>query len=227
MYASKTKENAISLRKQGFSLLDIAKKLGVAKSTASLWLRNEKNPNLYSTMTRQEWMKHIQKMSITALRQRTINRQIARDELAKNQISSLITPIETKRALVALLYWAEGAKGKTVLDFANTDPELCLIFIKLLRECYVLDETKLRIRLHLHNYHDEANQKQFWSQLLKIPLNQFNATIWKKEPNSGKRYRQNYHGICFVKYNSVDLQKKIMTYAHILGEKLTKNAPVA
>lgn len=227
MYSSKIKEAALILRKQGRSLLEIAQKIGVAKSTASLWLSSEKNRSLYGTMTKQEWMKHIQKMSVTALHERTINRQRDREELAKKQITNLITPIETKRALLALLYWAEGAKGKTVLDFANTDPELCLIFIKLLRECYVLDETKLRIRLHLHKYHDELNQKQFWSQLLEIPTSQFNATIWKKEPNSGKRYRQNYHGICFVKYNSVDLQKKLMAYAHILGEKLTKNAPVA
>lgn len=227
MYSSKIKEAALILRKQGRSLLEIAQKIGVAKSTASLWLSSEKNRSLYGTMTKQEWMKHIQKMSVTALHERTINRQRDREELAKKQITNLVTPIETKRALLALLYWAEGAKGKTVLDFANTDPELCLIFIKLLHECYVLDETKLRIRLHLHKYHDELNQKQFWSQLLEIPTSQFNATIWKKEPNSGKRYRQNYHGICFVKYNSVDLQKKLMAYAHILGEKLTKNAPVA
>lgn len=225
MYSSKIKEAALILRKQGRSLLEIAQNIGVAKSTASLWLSSEKNRSLYGTMTKQEWMKHIQKMSIIALHERTINRQRDREELAKKQITNLVTPIETKRALLALLYWAEGAKGKTVLDFANTDPELCLIFIKLLRECYVLDETKLRIRLHLHKYHDELNQKQFWSQLLDIPTSQFNATIWKKEPNSGKRYRQNYHGICFVKYNSVDLQKKLMAYAHILGEKLTKMRP--
>ncbi len=227
MYSTKLKERALFLRKQGKSLLSISQELHVAKSTASLWLSTEKNRGIYGTMTKQQWMAHIQKKSVVALHQRTITRQLAREKLANQQIRGLKTPLETKRALLSLLYWAEGAKGKAVLDFANTSPELCLLFITLLRECYDLDETKLRIRLHLHKYHDELKQKEFWSELLKIPTTQFNAIIWKKEPNSGKRYRQNYHGICFLKYNSVDLQKRIMAYAHILGRKLTKNAPVA
>lgn len=227
MYSTKLKEKALLLRKQGNSLLSISQELHVAKSTASLWLSTEKNRGIYGTMTKQQWMAYIRKKSIVALHQRTILRQLAREKLANQQIKELKTPIETKRALLSLLYWAEGAKGNAVLNFANTSPQLCLIFINLLRECYDIDETKLRIRLHLHHYHDEQVQRIFWSKLLKIPITQFNAIIWKKEPNSGKRYRQNYHGICFVKYNSVDLQKRIMAYAHILGRKLTSNAPVA
>ena len=227
MYSEKTKMRAIALRKQGKSLLEISQKLHVAKSTASLWLSTEKNRGLYGTMTKQEWMTYIQKKSIVALHKRTIIRQQNREIEAKGQILGLHTPLETMRAILATLYWAEGSKGEGVLDFANTDPRLCLIFTTLLRSCYELDEGKFRIRLHLHKYHNEPELKKYWSELLNIPLSQFNQVIWKKEPNSGKRYRRNYHGICFVKYNSVDLQKRIMAYAHFLGEKLTKNAPVA
>lgn len=227
MHNLQLKQKAILLRKQGESLLSISIKLHVAKSTASLWLSSEKNRGLYGTMTKPEWMAHIRTKSVAALNQRSISRQLGREKLAQLQIRDLETPVETKRALLSLLYWAEGAKGRAVVDFANTNPQLCLIFINLLRECYELDETKFRIRLHLHHYHNEQEQKMFWSQLLDIPETQFNAIVWKKESNSGKRYRQNYHGICFVKYNSVDLQKIIMAYANILGEKLTKNAPVA
>ena len=172
-------------------------------------------------------MRFIQKKSVIALHKRTIIRQNNRETEAKKQIQKLQFPLETKRSILATLYWSEGSKGEGVLDFANTDPQLCLIFTTLLRECYKLDESKFRIRLHLHKYHNDKDLKKYWSKLLKIPTSQFNAIVWKKEPNSGKRYRQNYHGICFVKYNSVDLQKRIMAYAHLLGEKLTKNAPVA
>lgn len=227
MYSEKTKKKAFELRKQGMSLLEISRILHTAKSTASLWLSSEKNRGLYGTMTKQEWMKVIQKKSVIALHKRSILRQKNRESEAKHQILNLQMPIETKRSILSVLYWAEGSKGIGVLNFANTDSRLCLIFITLLRACYELDETKLRIRLHLHNYHNEQELKAYWSKLLKIPISQFNSTVWKKESNSGKRYRQNYNGICFVKYNSVDLQKRIMAYAIILGEKLTKNAPVA
>ena len=227
MYSKETKSKAINLREQGKSLLEIANTLSIAKSTCSLWLSNTKNKGLYGTMTKQEWMKFIQKKSVIALHKRTVIRQQNRESEAMEKIKSLQVSIEVKRSILATLYWTEGSKGVGVLNFANTDPRLCLIFITLLRNCYEIDETKFRIRLHLHNYHNEQQLKIYWSELLKVPTSQFNQTIWKKEPNSGKRYRQNYHGICFVKYNSVDLQKRIMAYAYILGEKLTKNAPVA
>ena len=209
------------------SLLEISRTLHTAKSTASLWLSSEKNRGIYGSMTKQEWMRFIQKKSIVALHKRTIMRQQNRETEAKHQMTNLQISLETQRAILSTLYWAEGSKGVGVLNFANTDPRLCLIFVTLLRSSYDLDETKFRIRLHLHKYHDEQELKKYWSELLEIPISQFNGVIWKKEPNSGKRYRQNYHGICFVKYNSVDLQKRIMAYAHLLGEKLTKNAPVA
>lgn len=227
MYSEKTKEKAIELRKQGKSLLEISQILHTAKSTSSLWLSTEKNRGLYGTMTKQEWMKFIQQKSVVALHKRTILRQQKREIEAKHQILDLKVPMETKRSILATLYWAEGSKGEGVLDFANTDPRLCLIFITLLRTCYELDESKFRIRLHLHKYHNEREIKKYWSELLAIPISQFNSIVWKKEPNSGKRYRRNYHGICFVKYNSVDLQKRLMAYAHLLGDKLTINAPVA
>lgn len=227
MYNEKTKKKAIELRKQGKSLLEISRILHTAKSTSSLWLSSEKNRGLYGTMTKQEWMRFIQKKSVIALHKRTILRQQNREEIAKHQISNLRISLEMQRSILATLYWTEGSKGAGVLDFANTDPRLCLIFITLLRICYKLDESKFRIRLHLHQYHDEQELKKYWSKLLEIPISQFNNIVWKKEPNSGKRYRQNYHGICFVKYNSVDLQRKIMAYAYFLGKKLTKNAPVA
>jgi orotate phosphoribosyltransferase-like protein len=37
-----TKEKAIKLRKNGYSLKEISEKLNIAKSTASVWLRNIK-----------------------------------------------------------------------------------------------------------------------------------------------------------------------------------------
>jgi len=69
--------------------------------------------------------------------------------------------LESQRALLSFLYWAEGSKGVGVLNFANIDPQMCLIFIISLRNCYNLDESKFRIRLHLHQYHNEQEAKLF------------------------------------------------------------------
>ena len=131
MYSEETKRKAIELRKQGKSLLEISQILHTAKSTSSLWLSSEKNRGIYGTMSKQEWMRFIQKKSIIALNKRTLFRQENRVSEAKHQISGLKLPLETKRAILATIYWAEGSKGQGVLDFASTDPKLCLIFTTL------------------------------------------------------------------------------------------------
>lgn len=226
MHSLTLKDRARELRKQGKSLKEISSILGIAKSTASIWLRSEKNAGLYSTMTLEEWLFHIRQLSSESRRRSSAIKREQRIITARNLASKYNPTLDTKQVMLAMLYWAEGGKGeKEVVVFGNTDPLLCLLFTSLLRECYQPDPVKFRVRLHLHKYHDEAEQIKFWSQLLAIPTSQFNKTVWKKEPNSGKRYRQNYHGICFVKYNSVDLQRQITTFARAIGEHLTKALP--
>ncbi|MEK7458247.1 MAG: helix-turn-helix domain-containing protein [Patescibacteria group bacterium] len=227
MHTQPLKLQAITLRKQGKSLLQISKELHIAKSTASLWLSTEKNRGLYSKMTQTEWMRYILDLAHKAITKRIRNKDKERQESATLLTKQLPTTKEVMKVIIAMLYWAEGSKGYEVVKFANTDPRLCLLFITTLRSCFDLDEAKFRIGIHLQQHHQEEDEKTFWSNLLRIPLSQFNKTVWKKTPNTGKRYRKNYHGICFVKYNSVNLQKEIMVYAYALGAKFIDHALIA
>ena len=78
MHNAGTKNRAIKLRKQGKSLLNIA------KSTASLWLKNEANTGLYSTMSKSEWMKYIQDKSHDwANKRKILKQQILREKVRK------------------------------------------------------------------------------------------------------------------------------------------------
>lgn len=36
-----------------------------------------------------------------------------------------------------------------------------------------IDERKLHVTLHLHEYHNDAIQRQFWHEIIRIPLEQF------------------------------------------------------
>lgn len=171
-------------------------------------------------------MKYIRQKSITAAKIRKEKQYITIINNARELANKYKPKIESKRAILSMLYWAEGSKRyDSIITFANTDPQLCHLFIELLRECYTIEENKFRLLLHLQSHHKELEQKRFWSELLNIPLTQFTKTNWKKTPNSGKRYRQNYHGICFVRYNNVSLQRSITAYAHAIADKLIK-API-
>ena len=227
MHTQPLKSRATILRKQGKSLLQISKELHIAKSTASLWLSTEKNRGLYSTMAKTEWMKHIRVLAHKAIKNRTRKKDQERQESATLLIKQLPSTKEVMKVIISMLYWTEGSKGYGIVTFANTDPRLCLLFITNLRSCFNLDETKFRACIHLQQHHQEEAEKTFWSNLLKIPLSQFSKTIWKQTANTGKRFRKNYHGICFVKYNSVNLQKEIMVYAYALGAKFIDHALIA
>lgn len=217
------------MRLDGSSFSEINQKLKVPKSTLSLWVKDIPKPqNMYFT-NQKEWLDKIRILAAKANRAKrqkvikTIELEVEKDVKDWNSFSSK----EMQKTILAVLYWAEGTKGRQVLQFANTDPRLILLFVTLLRKAFVIDETKLRVRLHLHYYHKEKEVKGFWSNLLGIPLSQFNKT-YRKHRSREKVFRRNFGGICFIKYNSVYLQERIMQYAYAIAEKLIGkvNVPV-
>ncbi|GAB4219511.1 MAG: hypothetical protein Fur009_6060 [Candidatus Microgenomates bacterium] len=219
------KNRAKALRKKGYSYSQLTKKLKVARSTLHQWVRGVKRPIKFSNLDRIRWIKKIQPMAVKAnikKRQKKIKEIISE---VKSEVGKLKINLELKKAILSMLYWAEGTKVRGVLVFANTDPRMILLFITLLRSCYQIDESKLRVRLHLHEYHKEKEVKKFWSELLKIPLTQFLKT-YKKQRSKEKTFRQNFGGICFIKYNNVYLKEKIVQYGYALGEKIAGKVDV-
>lgn len=219
------KKQALELRKQGQSVGSISKQLHVAKSTAYEWTRNMEGAARFAAIGRKKWLEEIQPLGALGQRKKR-ERKIAQivSEISK-EISLLDSTINLEKAVLSVLYWAEGSKGRGMLVFANTDPRLMKLFITLLRRCYTLDESKFRIRIHIHWYHKEREVKTFWSTLLDIPESQFTKT-YHKQRSKEKIFRKNIGGICFLIYNSDDLREKIVHYAYALGDKLTR-APVA
>lgn len=215
------KKRAREMRLKGSSFSEITKKVGVPKSTLSLWLRDIPRPeNLYYT-NQEEWLKKIRvlaKKAIFKKRQKHLD-QIA-EEVNKDVKSwTFLKNRNSQRCMLALLHWAEGSKGRSIVHFANTDPKLALLFITLLRKVFELDESKFRIRLHLHYYHKVGEVRNFWSKLLNVPESQF-GKIYRKHRSQERTFRKNFGGICFIKYNSVGLQERIMQYAYTISKQI-------
>lgn len=126
-----------------------------------------------------------------------------------------------------MLYWTEGSKSKNTRGtiFTNTDPNLMLLYITLLRKCYNIEENKFRIWLRIYYYHSIKKVKNFWSKLLNIPLNQFIKNSIKKRGKT-KRFRKNFAGICSVRYLDSNIRKELMETGSSL-QKIVINAPVA
>lgn len=222
------KETAQKLRKKGYSIGQIAKELSVSKSTVHEWTKTMAGSRRYAQLGKERWIREIQPLGAIGQRKKREKKIAFIAEEAQSELSNMTITTDIKKTVLAALYWAEGTKGRGMFKFTNTDPKLMSLFIALLRQSYVLDERKFRVRLQLHWYHKEKIVKKFWSNLLRISEAQFRKTYWKKRSKE-KVFRKNVGGICFLQYNSDCLREQILHYSYAFGEKITGKikAPVA
>ena len=71
------------------------------------------------------------------------------------------------------LYAREGSKRDGGLVFANTDATVVAFFCKWLRTFFEIDETRLRIRVYLHEGLDMDAAEAHWSEVTGVPRAQF------------------------------------------------------
>ena len=117
-----------------------------------------------------------------------------------------------------MIYLCEGNKSlKSLTTFTNSDPNLISTFLYLFRNSFDLNEKKFRVLMHLHKYHNEEIQKNFWSKITKIPKDQFNRTYLK--PNSGKYKKRDYQGCIKVYYGDVSITRKLQSIAKMFMER--------
>lgn len=108
-------------------------------------------------------------------------------------------------AIGAMLYWAEGYKTESAgsVDFANSNPAMVELFIRFLRDRYVLDESRLRCFLYCYENQNVRELAAFWSELLRIPPKQFTKPYVRRNPKAGARVMP--HGLIHVRYSDKKL----------------------
>lgn len=212
------KRQAITLRERGHSLQEISVKLGISKGTASLWLQH--TPLSVRAQERiQKRRDEGSRKSRATLNDRTHKRLTEAFGFAQKTLGNISDTTDSSRLYCALLYWCEGEKSKNdkSLFFTNSDPLLVKFFLKHFRKGFEIDETKFRVCVHLHSYHDAKRQLLFWSQITNIPLAQFIKPYQKS--NSGKNKRAGYAGCASVRYHDVRIARQVQAIARAFLNK--------
>mgnify|MGYP001582315359 FL=1 len=196
----------------------------IPKSTLSFWFKCANSPRALDRTHQLAHLANIRKKArktIMDRRQKWITEAQKMGIKEGNQFSLSNTLV--LKALLAMLYWAEGAKHEKVhgLVFVNTDPKLLSLYVSLLRKIYPLDESRFRARLHLHYYHSHRKAIAFWSNLLQIPASQF-GKIYVKKRSKSKRFRKNFQGICFVKYPANPAREELLALGRTLSKRMEK-----
>lgn len=119
------------------------------------------------------------------------------------------------------LYWAEGVKfiGNHIVDLANSDEKIILLFLAMLRIVYHIDEKRLRVLLYSYENQNQFELITYWSKLLSIHSSQFTKPYIRKDFKLDKEDKM-LHGLVHVRYNDIRLFRQIMTDIGIICSML-------
>jgi len=220
VYDTDLKSQATRLRKLGYSLQEISTKLKVAKSTASLWVRSVALNAKATKKIEEKKIKSRLKGANTIRKKYKAKQEFARNE-AVNSLKQVILNKDTMKLLCAVLYWAEGVKHThTLVTFVNSDPVMISTFLALFRKAFIIDESKLRGLVHVHEYHNELETKKYWSEITKIPTNQFQKSYLK--PHTKKRIREGYKGTISIRYYDARIARELYSIYNTFAQSVSR-----
>jgi transposase len=188
---------ARDLRTLGMDLEEIAAQLGVAKSSASLWVRDMPIPARLSYEERRSRAAAGVDRYWEAERPVREARRAAERDAAALEISDL-----TEREILiagSVAYWCEGAKNKPYsrrdrVVFINSDPALIGFFLRFLDAAGV-SRGDLVYRLQIHESADVEAAQRFWMEFTGASPDQFRRPTLKTHnprtvrKNVGDQYR--------------------------------------
>jgi len=204
------------MRQRGESVTHIASKLGVSKSTVSLWVRD--------IILNVEQLENLRKNSILGLERAgllgALKQKNARLERIRKYEQLGIERLQglTKREFLIAglaLYWGEGTKKALKLRFCNSDPKLINFMIRWVRECFKVQRQDLVLTVGINEIHRNREKivKEYWSDMTKIALFQFRKTSFKKAKLEKiySNFNEHYGTL------TVDVLKPARYYYKILG----------
>lgn len=176
MAKSKEKNQALKLRHQGKSMKEISEKLGISKSTVSLWCRDVQ-------LTPQQIKKLYARSAECGYEGRMkgarmqYERRLKRIADGKSMGLRRIKQLSKRDLLIAglALYWGEGSKKQRNVKFINSDPEVIKFIMKWFREIWKIDESRFTLTVGINEIHKyRVNEvEQYWSDITNVPREQF------------------------------------------------------
>ena len=195
----KEQEKARALRAQNRTLADIARTLGVSKSSVSLWVRDVP---FTPTLRLRGPHRHPHPAHEAKLRQiEELNRE------GRERIGALSE--EALFVAGVALYAGEGSKTDGEVRFSNSDPAMVRLFCAWFRRFFDVDERRLRGRLYLHEGLDLIATEAFWSALANIPTDQFHKP-YRAVPDPSIRRNKHEHGCFSVGYGCSLTHREVM-----------------
>ncbi len=216
---------ALIMRRNGSSVRDISRALGVSKSTASLWCRD--------VSLTQEQVGKLRHNQIAAghagrLKGAHIQKQRRLMKIRTYEEDGLRVLGKLLRRDIFLLglglHLGEGTKVGNSVRFTNSNPSIVILFIVWVECAFKIRRSHIRYRVMINEAHRKRERvvKKQWSKLLGVPLAQFEKTTFIKAKT--QKVYENYHSflgtLALTIPKSSDLQYRILGLMRGLVYKL-------
>jgi transcriptional regulator with XRE-family HTH domain len=192
-------ERGRELRAEGWTLAAIAAELDVSKGAVSGWVRDVPFSAPPRSPARRRGPNALQRAKAAEIESLL--------DLGRRVVGEL----DDRDLLIAgtALYAGEGAKTDGVVKFTNSDPQMVALFLQWLRRFFTPDESRLRLRLYLHQGLDLDAACRSWSSLTGIPVTQFQRPH-RAVPDPSIRRSKHPMGCATVAYSCSRTHRAIM-----------------
>ena len=150
-------------------------------------------------------------------------RKLAREKRLKNicndniHLKDLLNNKDVAKICLIMLYLCEGSKHQNAaLCFGNSDPGIIQLFLRLLRQCYILDEKKLCCTVQCRADQDVDKLMSFWSETTLVPMDQFYRSRIDKRTIGFPTKKTDYKGVCRIDYFSAAIYNELRTIGEFL-----------
>ncbi|MDD2753221.1 MAG: hypothetical protein PHT44_01265 [Candidatus Portnoybacteria bacterium] len=204
------KIRAQNLRSKGSTYLEIQELLNtkIPKSTLSYWCRGLDLPMGYQQRIEDYNKFNLKKAQEAALISNKARREIYLKKIDKQNLHLIesLNDKDTVKIALAILYAAEGSKStRSSIMLGNSSPSIINLFLRLLRSCYTIDESKFRCTLQCRADQNIQKLEEFWSDITKIPLTQFYKAQIDPRTIDKPSKKPDYKGVCRIDYFSGEI----------------------
>ncbi len=203
-YMSKYAQRLIArnMREKGISVVVIARKLSVSKSSVSEWCRD-----IILSEAQFEKLRKNSGVSLTTGQRMgaEANKRKRLDAiyLAEAWGRGIVKNISDRELLLiaTALYWSEGSKSDRTSGFifVNSDPEMILVMKLFLIRVLNIHSKDIVCSIQINRIHEERIEMvlNFWEKLLDLPSNQFRKPYYiNTKVNKVYQNYKNYYGVC-------------------------------
>jgi hypothetical protein len=196
------------MRVNGVPVRRIAKTLGVSISSVSIWTRDieltaeQRAANLSRAEARRgpAWSE----------KNRERRRGFQQGGRARARFA------EPLHVAGCMLYWAEGTKGRNAARFSNSDPAMCALFCRFMRECFGVTSDRLTfsINAYTNNGRTIDEIESYWLDVLGLSRSSARKHMINHFPtsSSGRKSNRLPNGVCTIR-----VTKSTPIVQHIYG----------